>query len=52
MVTAGLEAAGVEAAASIAAGLARARELAGADGLVCIAGSLYLIGAARAELGG
>lgn len=32
---------------SISAGLKRAIELAGPDGLVCVAGSLYLIGAVR-----
>ncbi|EAX48156.1 FolC bifunctional protein [Thermosinus carboxydivorans Nor1] len=37
----------VEEAPSIAAGLAQARRLAGADGVVCAAGSLYLIGAVR-----
>ncbi|HMM22841.1 MAG TPA: folylpolyglutamate synthase/dihydrofolate synthase family protein [Selenomonadales bacterium] len=37
----------VETAATVAGGLSRAREMAGPDGLVCIAGSLYLIGAAR-----
>lgn len=49
-VMAGLAAARVEAAASIAAGLARVRELAGPAGLVCVAGSLYLIGAVRSQL--
>lgn len=52
LVTAGLTAAKVEAAASIAAGLTRAREFAGPAGLVCVAGSLYLIGAAKVELCG
>jgi dihydrofolate synthase/folylpolyglutamate synthase len=51
-VTAGLAAARVETAASIAAGLERARALAGPAGLVCVAGSLYLIGAVRPELTG
>jgi len=37
----------VETADSIHAGLERARILAGANGVICIAGSLYLIGAAR-----
>lgn len=37
----------VEAAATIQAGLERARRLAGPDGVVCVAGSLYLTGAAR-----
>lgn len=43
VITAGL----VEAAESIMAGITRARELAGSDGVVCVAGSLYLIGEAR-----
>ena len=38
---------GAEAAGSVAAGVDRARELAGPDGLVCVAGSLYLVGPAR-----
>lgn len=42
-----IEARHVEAAASIDAGIDRAKELAGADGIVCVAGSLYLIGEAR-----
>ncbi len=37
----------VEAAASIESGIERAKALAGADGVVCVAGSLYLIGEAR-----
>ncbi len=37
----------VEAAATIGSGIERAKELAGADGIVCVAGSLYLIGEAR-----
>lgn len=37
----------VEAAASIESGIERAKELAGADGVLCVAGSLYLIGEAR-----
>lgn len=49
-VAAGLVAARVEAATSIAAGLERARELAMPNGLVCVAGSLYLIGAVRSQL--
>lgn len=36
-----------EAAASVAGAIARARELAGPAGLVCVAGSLYLVGPAR-----
>lgn len=42
-----IEARHVEAAASIAAGIERAKELAGPGGIVCVAGSLYLIGEAR-----
>lgn len=42
-----IEACHVEAAASIEAGIDRAKELAGPEGLVCVAGSLYLIGEAR-----
>lgn len=42
-----IEARHVEAAASIEAGIERAKELAGSDGVVCVAGSLYLIGEAR-----
>ncbi len=42
-----IEARHVEAAAAIDAGIDRAKELAGADGVVCVAGSLYLIGEAR-----
>jgi dihydrofolate synthase / folylpolyglutamate synthase len=40
-------AASAEAAPSIAAGLDRAKQLAGRGGLVCAAGSLYMIGEAR-----
>ena len=40
-------AASSEAAPTIAAGLDRARQLAGREGLVCAAGSLYMIGEAR-----
>ncbi|HWQ61472.1 MAG TPA: folylpolyglutamate synthase/dihydrofolate synthase family protein [Negativicutes bacterium] len=36
-----------EAAATVAEGVDRARDLAGPDGLVCVAGSLYLVGPAR-----
>ena len=36
--------------AMVAAALACARAAAGADGLVCVAGSLYLVGEARALL--
>lgn len=46
-VLAGLAAQRTEAAATVAAGIDRARELAGPPGLVCVAGSLYLVGAAR-----
>lgn len=42
-----IKASNVETAASIATGIERARKLAGEHGLVCIAGSLYLIGTAR-----
>ena len=42
-----IQAAHVETADSITAGLERARVLAGDNGVICIAGSLYLIGAAR-----
>lgn len=42
-----IEAQHVEAAASIEDGIDRAKQLAGADGIVCVAGSLYLIGEAR-----
>ncbi len=42
-----IEASHVEAAASIDGGIDRAEELAGAEGVVCVAGSLYLIGEAR-----
>jgi len=42
-----IQASSVETAKSIEAGIDRAREIAGTQGLVCIAGSLYLIGAAR-----
>lgn len=37
----------VEAAATIEAGIDRAKQLAGSEGIVCVAGSLYLIGEAR-----
>ena len=37
----------VEASASIESGIDRAKELAGPSGVVCVAGSLYLIGEAR-----
>lgn len=47
-VLAGLEVRRAETADNVAAALARARELAGADGPVCAAGSLYLVGPARA----
>ncbi|MDR1701541.1 MAG: bifunctional folylpolyglutamate synthase/dihydrofolate synthase [Sporomusaceae bacterium] len=40
----------IEAAPSIAAGVARAKEIAGLDGIVCIAGSLYQLGDARAAV--
>jgi len=43
-------AAHVETAPTIAAGLQQAKVLAGPDGVLCIAGSLYLIGAARVLL--
>ena len=39
--------AAAEVAGSIGAGLDRARELAGSAGIVCVAGSLYMIGEAR-----
>lgn len=42
-----IEAHHVEAAAAIDSGIERAKELAGSDGVVCVAGSLYLIGEAR-----
>ncbi|TWH48178.1 folylpolyglutamate synthase/dihydrofolate synthase family protein [Sporomusa sp. KB1] len=42
-----IEARHVEAAGTIEAGIERAKQLAGSDGLVCVAGSLYLIGEAR-----
>ncbi|SDE74161.1 bifunctional folylpolyglutamate synthase/dihydrofolate synthase [Sporomusa acidovorans] len=42
-----IEARHVEAAASIEQGIDRAKELAGPNGIVCVAGSLYLIGEAR-----
>ncbi len=45
-----LAASSVQTAASIAEGCVRARELAGPDGVVCVAGSLYLIGAARVAI--
>ena len=38
-------------ARDIADALARARELAGPDGLVCAFGSLYSVGAVKAALG-
>ncbi len=47
VVLAGLDAARAEAADTVADGVDRAMALAGADGLVCIAGSLYLVGPAR-----
>jgi dihydrofolate synthase/folylpolyglutamate synthase len=37
----------VEAASAIDSGIDRAKELAGPNGVVCVAGSLYLIGEAR-----
>lgn len=46
-VLAGLAARRAEAAATVAEGVDRAREMAGPDGLVCVAGSLYLVGPAR-----
>lgn len=46
-VAATITASHVETARSIEAGLQRAKELAGANGLVCAAGSLYLIGTVR-----
>ncbi|MBP2637158.1 MAG: fpgS [Firmicutes bacterium] len=42
-----IEAKHVEAAASIESGIERAKQLASTDGVVCVAGSLYLIGEAR-----
>jgi dihydrofolate synthase/folylpolyglutamate synthase len=42
-----IEAHHVEAAATIDGGIERAKHLAGPDGVVCVAGSLYLIGEAR-----
>lgn len=42
-----IEARHVEAAATIESGIDRAKELAGTEGIVCVAGSLYLIGEAR-----
>lgn len=42
-----IEAAHVEIAGSIIAGLQRVRAIAGENSVICIAGSLYLIGAAR-----
>lgn len=42
-----IQAAHVETAHSIPLGLEQARRLAGKNGVVCVAGSLYLIGAAR-----
>lgn len=42
-----IEARHVEAAAAIDSGIERAKELAGPQGVVCVAGSLYLIGEAR-----
>jgi dihydrofolate synthase/folylpolyglutamate synthase len=46
-VAAKITASHVEIASNIEEGLKRAKELAGQDGLVCAAGSLYLIGAVR-----
>ena len=40
----------VEVAASVAEGLARAREEAGETDLICVTGSLYAVAAARAEI--
>ena len=42
-----IQAAHVETADSISAGLGRARILAGDNGVICIAGSFYLVGPAR-----
>ncbi len=42
-----IEARHVEAATTIDSGIERAKQLAGSDGVVCVAGSLYLIGEAR-----
>ncbi len=42
-----IEARHVEAAAAIDSGIERAKDLAGPQGVVCVAGSLYLIGEAR-----
>ena len=42
-----IQAAHVETAHSIPLGLEQARRLAGKNGVICVAGSLYLIGAAR-----
>ncbi|QDR80084.1 bifunctional folylpolyglutamate synthase/dihydrofolate synthase [Sporomusa termitida] len=42
-----IEARHVEAAAAIGSGIERAKYLAGSQGVVCVAGSLYLIGEAR-----
>ncbi|HWR07067.1 folylpolyglutamate synthase/dihydrofolate synthase family protein [Sporomusa sp.] len=42
-----IEAHHVEAASAIDSGIDRAKELAGPNGVVCVAGSLYLIGEAR-----
>lgn len=47
-----ITAAHVETAETITAGLQRAKVLAGRNGVLCIAGSLYLIGAAREILTG
>jgi dihydrofolate synthase/folylpolyglutamate synthase len=40
----------VETAESVREGIARAKQLAKAEGIVCVAGSLYLVGPARAVL--
>ncbi|MEN6566562.1 MAG: folylpolyglutamate synthase/dihydrofolate synthase family protein [Veillonellales bacterium] len=42
----------VETASSIAAGIKRVKALSGEQGLICMAGSLYLIGTARQLIGG
>ncbi len=47
LVLSGLDAARAETAATVAAGIDRAVAVAGPDGLVCVAGSLYLVGPAR-----
>ncbi len=49
-VLAGLAAERSAAASTVAEGVALAREMAGPDGLVCVAGSLYLVGPARADV--